>query len=100
MENRPTPARTSSPTESSSTNAWWIKEQFKSPWTLWTFVAIGIAAAIVGVSRGHLLFTWRMNRLRLTHEWRRVRGPVVAIDLMMAAALAIDGISFASIRPL
>src|SRR5262249_32696526 len=45
-----------------STIAWEIKEQFKSPLSLWTFVAIGIAATITGVSRGHLLFTWRMNR--------------------------------------
>jgi serine/threonine protein kinase len=80
--------------------AWEIKEQFKSPLTVWTFVAIGIAATINGVSRGHLLFTWRMNRPRLTHEWQRVRPAVVVIDLLIAAALAVDGISFASVRPL
>jgi eukaryotic-like serine/threonine-protein kinase len=83
-----------------ATIAWGIKEQFKNPLTLWTFVAIGIAATVTGVSRGHLLFTWRMNRARLTHEWQRVRPTVVVIDLLMAAALAIDGISFAGIRPL
>jgi serine/threonine protein kinase len=84
----------------SATVAWEIKEHFKSPLSLWTFVAIGIAATVNGVSRGHLLFTWRMNRSRLTHEWQRVRPAVVAIDLLMAAGLAIDGISFASVRPL
>jgi serine/threonine protein kinase len=83
-----------------STIAWWIKEQFRSPLSLWTFVAIGIAATIAGVSRGHLLFTWRMNRARLTHEWQRVRPVVVVIDLLMAAGLAVDGISFAAVRPL
>ena len=83
-----------------STIAWEIKEQFKSPLSLWTFVAIGIAATITGVSRGHLLFTWRMNRSRLTHEWQRVRPAVVAIDLLIAVGLAIDGISFAAVRPL
>jgi serine/threonine protein kinase len=83
-----------------STIAWWIKEQFRSPLTLWTFVAIGIAATIAGVSRGHLLFTWRMNRARLTHEWQRVRPAVVVIDLLMAAGLAVDGVSFAAVRPL
>jgi serine/threonine protein kinase len=83
-----------------ATAAWWIKEQFKNPLPVWTFVGIGIAATIAGVSRGHLLFTWRMNRPRLTHEWQRVRPAVVAIDLLMAAALAVDGISFASVRPL
>jgi serine/threonine protein kinase len=82
------------------TIAWWIKEQFRSPLSLWTFVAIGIAATIAGVSRAHLLFTWRMNRPRLTHEWQRVRPAVVVIDLLMAAALAVDGISFVGIRPL
>jgi serine/threonine protein kinase len=83
-----------------ATAAWWIKEQFKSPLPVWTFVAIGIAATIAGVSRGHLLFTWRMNRSRLTHEWQRVRPVVVAIDLLIAAGLAVDGISFAGVRPL
>jgi hypothetical protein len=83
-----------------TTIAWWIKEQFRSPLSLWTFVAIGIAATIAGVSRAHLLFTWRMNRARLTHEWQRVRPAVVAIDLLMAASLAADGISFVAIRPL
>jgi hypothetical protein len=83
-----------------ATIAWEIKEHFRSPLSLWTFVAIGIAATVAGVSRGHLLFTWRMNRSRLTHEWQRVRLTVVAIDLLIAAGLAIDGVSFASIRPL
>jgi serine/threonine protein kinase len=83
-----------------STVAWEIKEQFKSPLSLWTFVAIGIAATSAGVSRAHLLFTWRMNRPRLTHEWQRVRPAVVVIDLLMAGALAVDGISFVGIRPL
>jgi len=82
------------------TMAWEIKEQFKSPLSLWTFVAIGIAATIAGVSRAHLLFTWRMNRPRLTHEWQRVRPAVVAIDLLLAAGLAVDGVSFVGIRPL
>src|SRR5262249_44309339 len=80
--------------------AWEIKEHFKSPLSLWTFVAIGIAATVNGVSRGHLLFTWRMNRSRLTHEWRRVRPGVVVIDLLIATGLAVDGISFAGVRPL
>jgi hypothetical protein len=80
--------------------AWEIKEQFKSPLSLWTFVAIGIAATIAGVSRAHLLFTSHMNRPRLTHEWQRVRPAVVVIDLLMAGALAADGISFVGIRPL
>jgi hypothetical protein len=80
--------------------AWEIKEQFRSPLSLWTFVAIGIAATIAGVSRGHLLFTSRMNRARLTHEWQRVRPAVVTIDLLMAAGLAVDGISFVGVRPL
>ena len=80
--------------------SWEIKEHFKNPWSLWTFVAIGIAATVTGVSRGHLLFTWKMNRSRLTHEWQRVRPTVVAIDLLIAAGLAVDGISFASVRPL
>jgi hypothetical protein len=83
-----------------ATAAWWIKEQFKSPLSVWTFVAIGIAATVAGVSRAHLLFTWRMNRPRLIHEWQRVRPAVVTIDLLIAVGLAVDGISFAGVRPL
>jgi serine/threonine protein kinase len=83
-----------------ATIAWEIKEQFKSPLSLWIFVAIGIAATVTGVSRAHLLFTWRMNRSRLTHEWQRVRPAVVMIDLLIAVGLAVDGISFAAVRPL
>jgi len=82
------------------TVAWSIKEQFKGPLTLWTFVAIGLGGTIAGVSRGHLLFTWRMNRPRLLHEWRRVRPAVLVIDLLVAAGLAVDGISIVAIRPL
>jgi hypothetical protein len=41
-----------------------------------------------------------MNRARLTHEWQRVRPAVVAIDLLMAAGLAADGVSFVGVRPL
>ena len=85
------------------TATWWIKERFKGPQEpllLWTFVAIGLGGTIAGVSRGHLLFTWRMNRPRLTHEWRRVRPAVVVIDLLMAVGLAADGISIAAVRPL
>jgi hypothetical protein len=88
------------------TASWWIKERFKeplgslAPLALWTFVAIGLAGTIAGVSRGHLLFTWRMNRPRLTHEWHRVRPAVVVVDLLIAAGLAVDGVSIAGIRPL
>ena len=80
--------------------AWWVKETAKAPLSLWMFVAIGLAGTVVGVMRGHLLFTWRMNRSRLTQEWRRVRPAVVAIDLLVAAALATDGASIVTTRPL
>lgn len=80
--------------------AWWMKETVRTPLPLWIFVAIGLAATVAGVVRGHLLFTWRMNRPRLLHEWRRVRPAVVAIDLLIAFALAIDGASIVTARPL
>jgi hypothetical protein len=82
-----------------SAAAWQIKEWvhgFADP----AFVAIGIASAIGGVLRGHLIFTSWMNRRALTHERRRADPITLAADLLIAAALAASGVDALSVRPL
>ncbi len=70
--------------------AWWIKERvhgLADP----LFVAIGIAAAVNGILRGHLLFTDWMNPTAMTAERLRVEPITLAVDLAMAAGLAASG---------
>jgi len=81
--------------------AWWIKELFKpNPILLAVFVALGIGGAAAGVMRGHLLFTSRLNAAHLSSERRRLRPVIVAIDLVMAAGLALAGLALVTERPL
>jgi len=62
------------------------------------FIAVGIAAVVGGVLRGHLLFTERTQRPALAHERRRVAPATMVIDLTLAAALAGAGLDVASSR--
>ena len=80
--------------------AWSIKEAFHEPLPLWVFIATGIWAVAGGTVRAHLLFTSAINPSRLKDEHLRVRRTLTAVDLLIAAALAVDGLSIASIRPL
>lgn len=80
--------------------AWSIKEAFRGPLTLWLFVALGIGAIVGGIARGHLLFTSAVNPSRLRTEHVRVRRTLRTVDLLIASALAADGLSIASLRPL
>jgi hypothetical protein len=61
---------------------------------------VGVAAAVAGILRGHLLFTERMNASRLVAEHARALPIVLAADLLLAAALAVDGVLLAAVRPL
>jgi hypothetical protein len=80
---------------------WWIKELFKpNPMLLGVFVALGIGGAAAGVMRGHLLFTSALNNMHFSSERRRLRPVIVAIDLVMAAGLALSGLTLVSARPL
>ena len=72
--------------------AWNLKESFVSAVSLWLFIAIGIAAALGGIVRGHLLFTARVNRPRLLQEWRRTARLNLVVDLLMAAAVFGDAL--------
>lgn len=82
------------------TVAWSIKEAFPARISLWLFIALGIAAAAAGISRGHLVFTDFVNRLFLNRERQRV-GPMLRIgDAILTLGLAVDGLWIASVRPL
>ncbi len=80
--------------------AWSIKETFREPLALWVFIALGIGAAVGGIARGHLLFTSEFNLPRLKDEHMRVRRTLTSVDLLIAAALAVDGLWIAPDRPL
>ena len=80
--------------------AWQIKEWLRDPVTLWVFVAIGIAASVNGIIRGHLVFTEVMNRPHLASELRRTTRVRVSADLLMAALLTIDVLVLAETFPL
>jgi hypothetical protein len=80
--------------------AWFIKETVPEPLTLWVFIALGIGAAVGGTARAHLLFTAAFNLPRLKDEHMRVRRTLTALDLLITAALAVDGLWIASIHPL
>jgi len=82
-----------------TTLAWYIKEAFVGPVSLWLFIALGIGAAVGGIGRGHLLFTEQMNRPRLVAEWQRTARLNIIVDLLMAAALFSDGLLMAPSRP-
>ena len=55
---------------------------------------------MAGIARAHLLFTSFVNRPRLRSESLRTRTGLTTVDLFMAASLAVDGFSIASVRPL
>ena len=80
--------------------AWALKEGFRGPLTLWVFIAVGVGATIGGVARGHLLFTSGFNVSRLKEEHVRVRRSLRAVDLFIAAALFVVGLSIAPAGPL
>ncbi|MBI3403136.1 MAG: hypothetical protein HY048_17120 [Acidobacteria bacterium] len=76
--------------------AWLNKERVETPVTVSIFLALGAAATIGGVLRGHLVFTERMNRAHLAVERRRAARPIVLIDISIGALLSIDGVIIAA----
>jgi serine/threonine-protein kinase len=71
---------------------WQIKTRLSQPLPLWIFVAIGGGAMINGTMRSHLLFTEGMNPDRLSDERHRTRRFIVAVDVLIAAVLSVDGV--------
>jgi hypothetical protein len=83
-----------------TTIAWSIKEAFGGALLLWVFIVLGIGSAIAGVLRGHLLFTSAINPAQARAEQLRVGRIMTIVDALIALAVAIDGLSIATVRPL
>jgi hypothetical protein len=64
------------------------------------FLFLGFATTVGGVFRGHLVFTEQMNRASLESESRRATPALLIVDLLIAAALAGDGLAIGSTRQL
>src|SRR5262245_51083046 len=80
--------------------AWQIKAWIETPITVSIFIALGAAATIGGVFRGHLVFTERMNRANLAAERRRAAGPTRLVDLLFSFLLLADGVIVVRFRAL
>jgi hypothetical protein len=75
-----------------ATLGWQIKEWRETPITVSLFLALGAAATMGGVLRGHLVFTERFNRSSLRVERRRTAGATRILDLLTSALLFGDGV--------
>jgi len=80
--------------------AWTIKERIETPITVSIFLALGAAATIGGVLRGHLVFTEWNNAPRLHKERLRTKNATKLLDLMTAALLFVDAAIVASVGAL
>ena len=80
--------------------AWQLKEWVETPVSVAIFLALGAAAAIGGILRGHLIFTAVMNPARLVTERRRARGATRLLDLLIALLLFADAAIVAGTRAL
>jgi tRNA A-37 threonylcarbamoyl transferase component Bud32 len=82
-----------------SASAWRIKE-WQHGVADTAFVAIAVMSTMVGIFRGHLLFTEWMHPSEFRAELRRARTVTFAVDLVIAAVVGAIGAQLASIRPL
>ena len=64
------------------------------------FLIIGVAATAGAVFRGHVMFTERMNPAGFEAERQRARPVTLGVDLLVALALAADGVLLNQTRPL
>jgi serine/threonine protein kinase len=78
---------------------WQIKE-WQHAFADSAFVAAAVLSTIVGMFRGHLLFTERMNPPGFRAELRRAQPITLVVDLLIAVILAVEGGRLAFPRPL
>ena len=83
-----------------ATLGWQLKQWVETPVTVGIFLALGAAATVAGVLRGHLVFTALMNRSRLTIERRRTRYAIRGFDGLLALLLFADAAIIAATRAL
>jgi hypothetical protein len=79
--------------------AWQIKE-WEHAFADTLFLIIGVAATIAGVFRSFLIFNEQMNPAGFDAELGRARPVLLAADLVIALALAADGVLTSRARPL
>jgi hypothetical protein len=77
----------------------WQAKEWEQGATVAVFIAIGIAATIGGVLRGHLVFTAEINSPGLAAERRRAGPLTLGVDLAVAAGLGLDGLILSPSRP-
>jgi tRNA A-37 threonylcarbamoyl transferase component Bud32 len=81
--------------------AWLIKAWFiETPLTVAAFIALGAGATIGAILRGHLVFTERNNPAYLTRERHRARRPMLLLDGLIGAVLALDALLVSHLRAL
>jgi hypothetical protein len=80
--------------------SWQIKQWIETPVTVAIFLALGAAATIGGVLRGHLVFTEWVNRARLAKERQRTQRAIGLLDLLTAVLLFADALIIASVKAL
>jgi predicted Ser/Thr protein kinase len=83
-----------------ATLGWQLKQWIETPLTVGIFLALGAAATVAGVLRGHLVFTDVMNPRRLTTERHRTRQAIRSFDLLTALLLFADAAIVAGTRAL
>jgi hypothetical protein len=77
----------------------WQTKEWHPGITLAVFIVVGIAATIAGIFRGHLLFTERVNSPGFAADLRRAGPVTLAMDLVIAVGLALDGLLLSVERP-
>ncbi len=79
--------------------SWQIKEWIHALANL-NFLLISVAATVAGMFRGFLMFNERMNPAGFDFELRRAKYVLMAADLVISLALALDGLITFQTRPL
>lgn len=79
-------------------SAAWLVKEWHHGLTSPAFIALGIAATIVGVLRAHLVFTERTHGIGLARERRRVSPVTLVVDLLVAVAIGMEGLLVSSTR--
>jgi hypothetical protein len=73
--------------------AWFVKEGLRGP-TSAVFIAMSVLGTVLGMLRGHLVFTASTHAAGLPAQRRRVTPITLVGDLLMATLLAGDGLGW------
>jgi eukaryotic-like serine/threonine-protein kinase len=76
----------------------WLAKEWRPGATSGVFIALSIATTVVGVLRAHLVFTERTHGGGLRRERERAAPITLVVDLLIAVALALDGLAVAQAR--